>query len=103
MVKNKVAPPFREAYFTLLHGQGISREADLIDTAIAANLVSKNGSTYSYKEEKLAVGYENSIAALKENKDLAKKMEAELRKLISNPPAQKEVSAKKEPAEVKKK
>lgn len=98
VVKNKVAPPFREALFTLMHGQGISREADLLDTAIAANLVTKNGSTYSYKEDKLAVGYENSLAALRENKDMAKKLEAELRKLISTPPA-----PKKEPVEVKKK
>jgi len=98
VVKNKVAPPFREALFTLMHGQGISREADLLDTAIAANLVSKNGSTYTYKEDKLGVGYENSLNVLRENKDIAKKLEAELRKLIGNP-----AMPKKEPVEAKKK
>jgi recombination protein RecA len=105
VVKNKVAPPFREAMITLIHGQGIDRAADLLDTAIMLNMVQKNGSTYTYKEEKLAVGFENTITAIRENKDLAKKMEAEIRKMISHPQTAKkdEVPAKKDEAPVKKK
>jgi recombination protein RecA len=96
VVKNKVAPPFREAMFTLIHGEGISKEGDLLDTAIALGIVQKSGAWFTYKEEKIGQGWETAVGALKENKDMAKKIEAEIRKLIANPP-------KKEIVEIKKK
>lgn len=82
VVKNKVAPPFKEASFVLIHGQGIDREADLLEIATSLNVVQKSGSTYTYENEKIAVGWENSINALKENKELAKKIETAVRKII---------------------
>jgi len=85
VVKNKVAPPFREAMFTLIHGQGLSRPADIMDTAITLGLVQKNGNTYMFKDEKIGVGYENALAFLGENRDLSKKLETDVRKLIANP------------------
>lgn len=99
VVKNKVAPPFREALFTLIHGEGISKSADLLDTAIATGLIEKSGAWFTYKEEKLGQGWENSKKMLEENRDLAKKIEAELRKFVANPVKKEE---KKEEAEVKK-
>lgn len=98
VVKNKVAPPFREAIFTLIHGQGILKSADILDTGITAGLIEKNGNTYSFREDKLGVGYENSQKFLDENRDVAKKLESEIRKFIANPPA-----PKKEAVEAKKK
>ncbi|MFH1710552.1 MAG: recombinase RecA [bacterium] len=96
VVKNKVAPPFREALFTLIHGEGISKAADLLDTSIATGIIEKSGAWFTYKEEKIGQGWENSVATLKENKDMAKKIEGELRKFVTNPP-------KKEALDVKKK
>jgi recombination protein RecA len=96
VVKNKVAPPFREAMFTLIHGEGISKAGDLLDTAIALGIVQKSGAWFTYKEEKIGQGWETAVGAFKENKDMAKKIEAEIRKLIANPP-------KKEIVEIKKK
>lgn len=98
VVKNKVAPPFREALFTLIHGEGISRAADLIDTGIASGMIQKSGNTYMFKDEKLGTGYENSLGYIKENKDVAKKIDADVRKYIANPP-----EPKKETIETKKK
>jgi len=86
VVKNKVAPPFREAMFTLLHGEGISRAADLLDSGIASGTIQKSGNTYMFRDEKLGTGYENTQGFIKENKDVAKKVEAEIRKFIANPP-----------------
>jgi len=86
VVKNKVAPPFREALFTLIHGEGISKAADLLDTSISTGIVDKSGAWFTYKEEKIGQGWENSVKALQENRELSKKIENELRKYISNPP-----------------
>src|SRR5438046_7719438 len=80
IVKNKVAAPFREAEFDILYGEGISREGDLLDLAANNNIVEKSGSWFSYKSERIGQGRENAKAFLKENKDIAAKLEAEVHK-----------------------
>src|ERR1700756_5973664 len=67
IVKNKVAPPFREAEFDIIYGEGISREGDLIDLGVAQNIVEKSGSWYSYKGERIGQGRENARQFLKDN------------------------------------
>src|SRR5690242_2270138 len=82
IVKNKVAPPFREAEFDILYGEGVSREGDLIDLAVAQNLVEKSGSWYSYRGERIGQGRENAKQFLRENVDVFKKVDTELRKQL---------------------
>ncbi len=82
IVKNKTAAPFREAEFDMMYGEGISREGDLIDLAVNQNLVEKSGSWFSYKGERVGQGRENAKTFLKENKDIAAKIEAEVRKAL---------------------
>jgi recombination protein RecA len=82
IVKNKVAAPFREAEFDMMYGEGISREGDLIDLAVNENLLEKSGSWFSYKGERVGQGRENAKQFLKENKDIAAKLEAEVRKAL---------------------
>jgi recombination protein RecA len=79
IVKNKVAAPFREAEFDIMYGQGISREGDLIDLGAVQNVVEKSGSWYSYKGERIGQGRENARQFLRDNPDIAQKLEAELR------------------------
>ena len=90
VVKNKVAPPFREAEFDILYGEGISREGDLLDLAVNNNIVEKSGSWFSYKSERIGQGRENARQFLKDNKDVMTKLDTEVRKalgLIAAPPA----------------
>jgi recombination protein RecA len=82
VVKNKVAAPFREAEFDIMYGEGISREGDMLDLAVNNNIVEKSGAWFSYKTERIGQGRENSKAFLKENKDIAAKIEAEVRKAL---------------------
>ncbi|MGA8538903.1 MAG: recombinase RecA [Terriglobales bacterium] len=82
IVKNKVAAPFREAEFDILYGQGISREGDLLDIAVAQNILEKSGSWFSYKGERIGQGRENARAFLQENKDTLVKLDAEVRKAL---------------------
>jgi recombination protein RecA len=82
IVKNKVAAPFREAEFDIMYGEGISREGDMLDLAANSNIVEKSGSWFSYKNERIGQGRENAKAFLKENKDIAAKIEAEVRKSL---------------------
>ena len=79
VVKNKCAPPFREAEFDILYGQGISREGDLLDLATAQNIVEKSGSWYSYGGERIGQGRENSRQFLKDNADILAKLDNEVR------------------------
>jgi recombination protein RecA len=83
IVKNKVAAPFREAEFDILYGEGISREGDVLDLAVANNLVEKSGAWYSYSGERIGQGRENTRNFLKENKDIFAKMDAEVRKKLN--------------------
>ena len=82
IVKNKTAAPFREAEFDMMYGEGISREGDLIDLAVNANLLEKSGSWFSYKGERIGQGRENAKQFLKDNKDITAKLEAEVRKAV---------------------
>ena len=82
-MKNKVAAPFREAEFDILYGEGISREGDVLDLAVANNIVEKSGAWYSYSGERIGQGRENTRTFLKENKDIFAKMDSELRKKLN--------------------
>ncbi len=75
VVKNKVAPPFKKCEFDILYGEGISREGDLIDLAVNAEIVRKSGAWFSYGEERLGQGRENVRVFLKENQALREKIE----------------------------
>jgi recombination protein RecA len=90
IVKNKLAPPFREAEFDIIYGEGISREGDLIDLGVAQNLIEKSGSWYSYKGDRIGQGRENARQFLKDNSDIRQQLDTELRKalgLMRNEPA----------------
>src|ERR1700686_1194695 len=82
IVKNKMAPPFREAEFDIIYGEGISKEGDLVDLGVAQNLVEKSGAWYSYKGERIGQGRENARQFLKDNPEVFKKLDAELRKAL---------------------
>ena len=82
VVKNKVAAPFREAEFDLIHGEGISREADLLDLAAAQNLVEKSGAWFSYRGERIGQGRDNARQFLKDHPELVERLDSELRKLL---------------------
>lgn len=88
IVKNKMAPPFREAQFDIIYGEGISKEGDLIDCGVDYGLIEKMGTWYSYKGERLEQGRDNVKKLIKENKELAAELNREIRKkagLISEP------------------
>jgi len=79
VVKNKVAPPFKQAEFDIIYGKGISRAGDVLDLASEKDIVKRTGTWYSYGDERLGQGRERVIELLIENADLLKKMEAEVR------------------------
>jgi recombination protein RecA len=85
VVKNKVAPPFREAEFDVMYGEGISREGDLIDQGVERNIIEKSGTWFSYGGERLGQGRENAKAFLKQNAEMAAGIEAKLRKAMGLP------------------
>ena len=82
IVKNKIAPPFREAEVDILYGVGISKEGDLLDLGAQHSVVEKSGSWYSYKGERIGQGRENARNTLIERADLRKTIEAELREVL---------------------
>jgi recombination protein RecA len=83
VVKNKVAPPFRETEFEIMYGTGISKEGELIELGVLHNLVEKSGSWYSYKGERIGQGKDNTRAFLQQHPEIAQDIEAQLRvKLI---------------------
>ena len=85
VVKNKLAPPFRMAEFDLIFGEGFSREVDLIELGVQHNMVEKSGSWFSYGGERIGQGRENARLFLKENPDIAKKLDAALREVLELP------------------
>ena len=85
IVKNKVAAPFREGEFDLIHGEGISREGDLLDVGAANNLVEKSGAWFSYRGERIGQGRENARQFLKEHPEITQRLETELRSLLGLP------------------
>jgi len=90
VVKNKMAAPFREAEFDILYGEGISKEGDLIDLAANLNILEKSGSWFSFAGERVGQGRENVRQFLKENADIRKKLETEVRKALNLPAPQPE-------------
>ena len=82
VAKNKVAPPFREAEFDIMYGEGISKEGDLLDLATNNRVVEKSGVWFSYKGERLGQGRENARQFLKDNPDIRTAVDTELRKVL---------------------
>ncbi len=82
IVKNKMAPPFREAEFDIMYGTGISKEGDVIDVAVTHGIIEKSGTWFSYGEERLGQGRENVKRFLMENPDLFKEIETKVRKAL---------------------
>ena len=90
VAKNKVAPPFREAEFDIMYGEGISREGDVLDLSAVHRIVEKSGAWFSYKGDRLGQGRENAKQSLKENPELLKRIENEVKvKLGMRVPEQK--------------
>ena len=83
VVKNKVAPPFREAIFDILYGEGISRHGEIVEMGVAHKLVEKSGAWYSYKGEKIGQGKDNSREFLKAHPEIATEIEAGIREAAS--------------------
>ncbi len=79
VVKNKVAPPFREAEFEIMYGQGISREGEIIELASAQGIIDKSGAWYSYKGERIGQGKDNVLNFLQQNKAIAREIEDQVR------------------------
>jgi recombination protein RecA len=82
VVKNKMAPPFRQADFEILYGEGISREGELIELGVLHNIIEKSGAWYSYKGERIGQGKDNVRLHLKEHKDKANEIDARLREKL---------------------
>jgi len=82
VVKNKVSPPFKEAYFDILYGQGISREGEIIELGVAHKLVDKSGAWYAYNGEKIGQGKDNAREYLKERPEIAREIEAKIRAAV---------------------
>ncbi|GBC83489.1 Protein RecA [bacterium HR10] len=85
VVKNKVAPPFKEAEFDMLYSEGISREGEILDLGVEHRIIEKSGAWYSYKGERLGQGRENARLFLKSNPDLALTIENEIRQVLGLP------------------
>ena len=84
VVKNKVAPPFKQAEFDIMYGEGISKEGDVLDSAVEAKLIDKAGSWYSYKGERIGQGRENIKTYLKDHPEIVDELEGKLLDLIKN-------------------
>jgi recombination protein RecA len=86
VVKNKVSPPFKTAEFDILYGEGISREGEIIDMGVLAQVVDKSGAWYAYKGEKIGQGKDNAREFLRENPDVAVEIENRIRGFMGIPP-----------------
>jgi recombination protein RecA len=85
VVKNKVAPPFREAEFDILYGEGISKEGDILDLAVEQKVVEKSGAWYSIDGERMGQGRENARQFLKDNHDIRNEVDSRIRKGLGLP------------------
>jgi recombination protein RecA len=94
VVKNKVAPPFREAEFEIMYGQGISREGEIIDMGSTQGIIEKAGAWYSYKGERIGQGKDNAREFLKQRPELAKEIEEQIRvRLLPTKPQRPELKS----------
>jgi recombination protein RecA len=87
VVKNKVSPPFKQAEFEILYGEGISREGEIVDLGVAHGVVEKSGSWYSYGSDRIGQGKENVREYLKAHPDVANEIEAKIRGTLMPKPA----------------
>jgi recombination protein RecA len=99
VVKNKVAPPFKQAFFDILYGEGISRQGEIIDLGVEFDIVAKSGSWYSYDGHRIGQGKENVREYLKNNNEMAMEIESKIRKKLGIP----EVNSINDPLENKSK
>ncbi|MEW6770401.1 MAG: recombinase RecA [Bacillota bacterium] len=83
VVKNKLAPPFRQAEFDILYGEGISKEGSLLDAALELKIITKTGTWYSYGEDRLGQGRENVREYLKEHPEVVREIEAKIRQALN--------------------
>ncbi|MBT5959321.1 MAG: recombinase RecA [Nitrospina sp.] len=90
VVKNKVAPPFRQVEFDIIYGKGISKYGDLLDLGVAHEIIAKGGSWFSYKENRIGQGRENSKRFLAENPEISTEIETRLRETLGLIPSEKE-------------
>ena len=79
VVKNKVAPPFKQVEFDIMYGEGVSKVGELIDLGVKAGVVEKSGAWFSYDSQRIGQGRENAKQFLKDNPDMAAKIEAQVR------------------------
>ncbi|MGH8692864.1 MAG: recombinase RecA [Burkholderiales bacterium] len=86
VVKNKVAPPFRQAEFDILYGEGISREGEIIELGVLYKLIEKSGAWYSYGKDRIGQGKDNTRDFLKSNPEMAKEIEAKIRAHVAEKP-----------------
>jgi recombination protein RecA len=84
VVKNKVAPPFKQAEFEIYYGAGISRNGEIVELGVANNLVEKSGAWYAYKGEKIGQGKKNAVNYLNEHPAVAQEIEAKLRSILTS-------------------
>ena len=90
VVKNKVAPPFKQAEFDMIYGEGISREGSVLDMAVARDIVQKSGSWFAYNDTRIAQGKENALQFLKDNPELCNEIEAKVRATMNPQPESEE-------------
>jgi len=83
VVKNKVAPPFKEAEFDIIYGHGISKEGNILDVAVSLDIVNKSGAWFSYNSQRIGQGRENAKQFLKENPEICKELEKKIRENYS--------------------
>ena len=88
VVKNKVAPPFRQVEFDIIYGKGISKVGDLLDLGVAHDIISKSGTWFSYNETRIGQGRENSKNFLTENSEMAAEIETRLRETLGLTPSE---------------
>jgi recombination protein RecA len=85
VVKNKVAPPFKQAYFEILYGEGVSREGEILELGAQHGIIEKSGAWYSYNGNRIGQGRENVRQFLRDNPDVAALIEAQIRQLVFPP------------------
>ena len=107
MVKNKVAPPFKEVFFDIIYGEGISREGEIIDMGVAQGIIEKSGAWYSYGTERIGQGKDNVREYLRQNPAMSVEIENLVRdklgvksRAVLNKPTEDKKSAKASKAEV---
>ena len=87
IVKNKMAPPFKDAEFDIMYGEGVSKYGELIDIALSNDIINKSGTWFSYNETRLGQGRDNAKKFLKENNDIANEIETKIRTILKLPAA----------------